>query len=378
MQTCSYVPGCDYVAQDYATADFDYDLAQSQIAQTPVAVRDRCRLLVLDRDTGQIKHRTFSDIVDYLESDDLLVVNETRVLPARILARRFKSGGMVELLLLRRVEEEGKDTQGNTKSRVQHWCCLVKPGKNAPIDQELEICDRAGGVVLTATVCERAEGGTRIIELRATRGTVDEAVHRVGKVPLPPYITQEIDDRELYQTVYSQSEHSAAAPTAGLHFTKDLLERIRQNDVRIETIRLDVGLDTFRPVKVDNPVEHHIHTEYIQVEQRTVDEIARTRARKGRVIAVGTTTARALETAYQATPHGRSLEPFAGTSGLFIVPGYRFGIVDALVTNFHVPRSTLMMMVSAFASRNRIMDAYRVALDSGYRFLSFGDAMLIQ
>ncbi|MCL2492407.1 MAG: S-adenosylmethionine:tRNA ribosyltransferase-isomerase, partial [Coriobacteriia bacterium] len=236
---------------------------------------------------------------------------------------------------------------------------------------------------LAGCIRDVIDEGTRIIELQVEAGTVTEAIHSLGQVPLPPYITRTLDDAELYQTVYARDEHSAAAPTAGLHFTDDLLEQIEAKGIGLETVRLDVGIDTFRPVSADDPLDHRIHTEYIQVDGHTVEAIERVKACGGRVIAVGTTTARALETAYQAArKHAAesvpTLEPYAGRSGLFIVAGYEFGIVDALITNFHVPRSSLMMMVSALAGRDLIMETYRTALEGDYRFLSFGDAMLIQ
>jgi len=380
MDTLSFVPGKEYTPLPFVTADFDYPLPDERIAQTPFMPRDGCRLLVLDKETGAIRHRTFTDILDLLEPDDLLVVNDTRVLPARLNMRKESTGGAVEVLLLDKIES----TDGHT----QKWHCLVKPGKSARVGQRLvALADKTTAPVLEAQIVGERDEGVRIIELTSLHGTVEEAIRTIGQVPLPPYITQEVEDSELYQTVYAHDERSAAAPTAGLHFTDELLQRIKDRGVRIATVRLDVGLDTFRPVSVKNPTDHHIHTEYIQVDTPTIEAIIETRKRSGRVVAVGTTTTRALETMYRSAERDverdapdvpETLRPFAGTSGLFIVPGYEFGVVDALVTNFHVPRSTLMMMVSAFADRDTIMEVYRCALECEYRFLSFGDAMLIQ
>jgi len=373
MNTLSFVPGKDYTPLPFATADFSYDLPDEYIAQVPLSPRDSCRLLVLDRDTKEIQHRIFTDILEFLGPDDLLVVNDTRVLPARLNMVKEHTGGAVEVLLLSKIE--------SVDDRTQTWSCLVKPGKRARVGQRLVIGNSNDMIELSGFIIEEGEEGIRTIELQSPSGTVEAAIHKVGHVPLPPYIVQEIEDDELYQTVYAHEEHSAAAPTAGLHFTEELLDRIKDKGVRIETVRLDVGLDTFRPVGVDNPADHPIHTEYIQVDRPVLDAITETRRRHGRVVAVGTTTTRALETMYQVTIRNDAngeLQPFAGTSGLFIVPGYEFKVVDALITNFHVPRSTLMMMVSAFADRDTIMNTYQEAIENGYRFLSFGDAMLIQ
>ncbi|MCL2024468.1 MAG: tRNA preQ1(34) S-adenosylmethionine ribosyltransferase-isomerase QueA [Coriobacteriia bacterium] len=379
------MPGRDYAAHDCATADFDYDLPDERIAQEPLSIRDSCRLLVLDRESGDIEHRVFRDIIDYLDEGDLLVVNETRVLPARLTAHK-PTGGKVEVLLLDECADEGEPGRSSRSGCSGRWNCLVKPGRSAQVGQRLEFVDpssdsaRGGACVMTGEVVAVRAGGVRVIELALTPESdrsIYEVIRAIGQVPLPPYITHELDDAELYQTVYADDEHSAAAPTAGLHFTPELLARIEAKGVRIAKVRLDVGLDTFRPVTVDNPCEHHIHTEYIYVGEETASFVNETRAHGGRIVAVGTTTTRALETAYRA---GRllPLKSYAGTSGLFIVPGYEFGIVDALITNFHVPRSTLMMMVSAFASRETVMRAYDEALAHEYRFLSFGDAMLIR
>jgi S-adenosylmethionine:tRNA ribosyltransferase-isomerase len=341
------------------TEDFDYDLPTGLIAQSPLEPRDSCRMLVLDRRTGTVSHRLFTDIRSYLRRGDLLVVNETRVLPARLHGTKAEGGGAVELLLLR---DRGNDT----------WECLARPGRRL----------RAGTTILfgdgelTGLVAGPADDdGVRVVQFHATGVRFTDALHRLGEVPLPPYITRTLEDPELYQTVFSTDERSAAAPTAGLHFTNDLLDRIVEDGTHIAKVELDVGLDTFRPVTEKRAEDHHIHTEHFRVPAYTADAVTECRERGGRVFAIGTTTVRALESAFDA-PSGpvRAIE---GPTSLFILPGYEFRVVDAMVTNFHVPRSTLMMMVSAFAGRDAIMAAYADAIAEGYRFLSFGDAMLI-
>jgi S-adenosylmethionine:tRNA ribosyltransferase-isomerase len=341
------------------TEDFDYDLPTGLIAQSPAEPRDSCRLLVLDRASGQIDHRVFADLVEHVRPGDLLVVNETRVMPARLRGVKDGSGGAVEVLLLR---ERGRDT----------WECLVKPGRRLKpgakvLFGDLEMTGLVVGVL--------EESGGRLIQFNAREGRFMDVVHRIGEVPLPPYITRPLSDPELYQTVYATNEHSAAAPTAGLHFTTALLDRLQEKGAHIAKVELDVGLDTFRPVSEDDPADHHIHTEHFRVPAWTAEAVNDCRARGGKVIAVGTTVARALESAYNEA--AGALVEAQGTTDLFIVPGFRFGAVDALVTNFHVPRSTLLMLVSAFAGRELVLNAYDVARDEGYRFLSFGDAMLI-
>jgi len=341
------------------TDEFDYELPSGLIAQEPAEPRDSCRLLVLDRASGQIDHRRFSDIGDYLRPRDLLVVNETRVMPARLVGVKRDTGAAVELLLLK---ERGADT----------WECLVRPGRRMQPGTNVVFGDGE----LTALVAGRLEGsGVRLVQFHVRSGTFMDAVHLVGQVPLPPYITKPLEDPEEYQTVYGTDEHSAAAPTAGLHFTQALLDDLVQSDVHIARVDLDVGLDTFRPISEDDPAEHRIHTERCRVPSWTAQAVNECRAQGGRVVAVGTTVVRALESAVDAeTGEVRSME---GDSSLYIMPGYRFGAVDAMVTNFHVPRSTLLLLVSAFAGRDAIMRAYRVAVAERYRFLSFGDAMLI-
>jgi S-adenosylmethionine:tRNA ribosyltransferase-isomerase len=341
------------------TDDFDYDLPSGRIAQNPAEPRDSCRLLVLDRASGQLDHRNFSDLPDYLRSGDLLVVNETRVLPARLKGAKAETGGVVEVLLLR---ERYADT----------WECLVKPGRRLMPGAHIVFGDGD----LTGFVVDTIEDtGGRLVRFTTRSGTFLEAAHRYGEVPLPPYITRPLADPELYQTIFARDERSAAAPTAGLHFTDDLMGRVRALGVGVATVELDVGLDTFRPVTEDDPANHRMHQEHFRVPERVANQVADTKASGGRVIAVGTTSVRALESAYDA--EAGAVVAREGMTGLFITPGYRFGVTDVLVTNFHMPRSTLLMMVSALTGREVLMSAYRTALAEGYRFLSFGDAMLI-
>ncbi len=342
------------------TEDFDYELPSGRIAQEPVEPRDACRLLVLDRLSGQIDHRTFADLPEYLSGGDVLVVNETRVLAARLRGAKDETGGAVEVLLLR---ERYEDT----------WECLVKPGRRLKPGVHIVFGDgELKGLVLDTI----EESGGRLIRLTTQEGSVRDAVRRLGEVPLPPYITRTLENPELYQTVFAREERSAAAPTAGLHFTEELLGRIEACGVRVARVQLDVGIDTFRPVAEEDPRDHHIHSEHMRVSERAASDIREARERGGRIVAVGTTVVRALESAYDAET--QQVRPFEGQTDLFILPGHRFGAVDSLVTNFHTPRSTLLMMVSALAGRELIMRAYESALDEGYRFLSFGDAMLIR
>ncbi len=329
------------------------------IAQHPADPRDSCRLMVIDRASGQIDHRTFRDVVDYLERGDVLVLNETRVLPARLKGAKDETGAMIEVLLLRRV-------YGDT------WECLVKPGRRLKPGARVTLGD---GELTGLVVDVIEESGARLIQFHAVSGTFLDAVRRIGEVPLPPYITEPLADPELYQTVYSAEEHSVAAPTAGLHFTSALLEEVQRAGAHIATVELDVGLDTFRPVAVDDPEDHHIHTEHYRVPDHAAQAINDARARGNRVICVGTTAVRALESAYNEETG--LVEASEGMTDLFILPGFSFGVVDAMITNYHVPRSTLLMMVSAFAGRELVMRAYDLARAERYRFLSFGDAMLI-
>lgn len=384
------------------TDDFDYDLPEALIAQTPAEPRDSCRLLVLDREDGSVEHRTFTDIVDYLEPGDLLVANKTRVLPARLVGRK-PTGAVSETLLLRRREDV--DPLGGV------WECLVNPGKRLKPGAVVEY--RAGGlhapegaeVVLTGEVLDFVEGskGGRLVRFSPAGGrTLDEAMHAVGHVPLPPYITSYEGDPEKYQTVYAMDEeHSAAAPTAGLHFTPALIDRLTARGVGMCFVELEVGIDTFRLVEEDDPADHVMHTERYHVPAEVVERVKAAKAAGHRVVAVGTTSVRSLESAFDpeapadspavvarrfedapdsAAVCGRGdlVERRDATTDLFLMPGSTFHVVDAMVTNFHVPRSTLMMLVSAFATRDQVMAAYGEAVDEGYRMLSFGDAMLIR
>ena len=341
------------------TEDFDYDLPSGLVAQHPAEPRDSCRLLVVDRLSGQMDHRVFSDLVEYLREGDVLVVNETRVLPARLRGVKDETGGAVEVLLLRE-RSEGV------------WECLVKPGRRLQPGARLVF---GGGELRGLVLDVLEESGGRLVQFHANGGRVLDAIRRLGEVPLPPYVTEPLDDPELYQTVFAREERSAAAPTAGLHFTPELLDRVAEAGVRIARVELDVGIDTFRPVSEEDPRAHHIHTEHYRVGERAVDVIEESRSRGGRVFAIGTTVVRALESAWD--PEAGALRAYEGQTDLFILPGYRFHAVDALVTNFHVPRSTLLMLVSAFAGRELVMRAYDTAIAERYRLLSFGDAMLV-
>lgn len=338
------------------TSDFDYELPKNLIAQHPSEPRDSARLMVLHRQSGQIDHRVFSDIVEYLAKPDCLVVNETRVLPARLFGRKAGSGGAVEVLLLR---QRWKGA----------WEALVRPGRRIHPGDDLEFDDRRA----RAKVVKRVEGGARLLQFL---GEVDviELAHRIGEVPLPPYVHEPLDDPEKYQTVYARSERSAAAPTAGLHFTAELLARLDEMGVALAKVDLDVGLDTFRPVTEEQVEDHVIHRERFEVSESAVRLVEQARARGGKVVCVGTTSVRALES---AAGEDGALRATAGHTDIFITPGWRFRATDALVTNFHLPRTTLLMLVCAFAGRDLVLSAYRTAVEERYRFYSFGDAMLI-
>lgn len=336
-------------------SDFYFDLPEELIAQTPIPERDHSRLLVLDRQTGEIEHRHFYELPEFLRAGDCLVVNDSRVLPARLLGWR-SSGGSVELVLLRDLGE-GK------------WECLSRPGRKTKPGTELSF----GEGELTATVLEVAEGGNRIVQFHY-EGIFLEVLERLGKMPLPPYIKAELQDAERYQTVYSRELGSAAAPTAGLHFTNDLIEKIRAQGVKVCPVTLHVGLGTFRPVKEDEIEDHEMHSEYCIVPEETARIVTETKRSGGRVIAVGTTSCRTLESFSKADG---TLEACSGWTNIFIYPGYRFRCIDALVTNFHLPESTLIMLVSALAGRENVLNAYRCAVEERYRFFSFGDAMFI-
>jgi len=338
------------------TTDFDYHLPESSIAQTPAEPRDSSRLLVLNRATGELGHRIFREITDYLHAGDLLVLNQTRVIPARIFARK-ETGGKVELLLLRR-----RDTLT--------WEALVG-GKGLSVGKKVVVENGP-----QAEIVELLNGSERLIRFSEP---IEPHFPSVGNVPLPPYIHEKLSDPERYQTVYAREPGSAAAPTAGLHFTPRLLDEVQAKRVKIAYVTLHVGLDTFAPVTEENPEEHKIHTEWCELPQATADAINATRATGGRVIAVGTTSVRTLETAGQQMVRDSSsaVQPFLGPTSIYILPGYQFKVVDAIITNFHLPKSTLIMLVSAFAGRERILSAYETAIRMGYRFYSFGDAMLI-
>ena len=336
-------------------SDFYFDLPEELIAQTPLEKRDSSRLLHLDRQTGEIEHRHFYNLPEYLREGDCLVLNDTRVLPARLLGSR-KSGGGVELVLLRDLGEG-------------RWECLSRPGRKTKPGTELFFGDGE----LTATVEAVAEGGNRIVHFHYD-GIFLEVLERLGKMPLPPYIKEELQDAERYQTVYSRELGSAAAPTAGLHFTPELLKQIQEKGVKVCYITLHVGLGTFRPVKEDEIENHEMHSEFCIISRETADAVNETKRNGGRVIAVGTTSCRTLESFASEDGH---LEPASGWTDIFIYPGYHFKCIDALVTNFHLPESTLIMLVSALAGREHILNAYRVAVEERYRFFSFGDAMLI-
>ncbi len=337
------------------TSDFDYRLPESSIAQTPAEPRDSSRLLILDRASGRIEHRLFRDLGLYLHSNDLLVLNQTRVIPARIYARK-QTGGRIELLLLRRRD-------------ALTWEALVG-GKGLKTASRVKVEDGP-----EAEVVEILEGSERLIRFGEP---IEPYFPKVGNVPLPPYIHEKLNDPERYQTVYAHEPGSAAAPTAGLHFTPRLLDELKSNGVKIAYVTLHVGLDTFAPVTEDDPEEHKIHTEWCELSQETAELINQTKQNGGRVIAVGTTSVRTLESAASLnTEHGSSITAFTGSTSIFILPGYQFKIVDAMITNFHLPKSTLIMLVSAFAGRGKILSAYETAIQEGYRFYSFGDAMLI-
>lgn len=344
-------------AETLKTSDFYYDLPQELIAQTPLERRDTSRLMVLDPATQRIEHRHFYDLIDYLNPGDCLVMNDSRVLPARLLGKRMPTGGAVEVLLL---TDRGNKT----------WECLVKPGRKLHEGAQISFGDGA----LTAEVTQVLESGNRLVQFHYD-GIFLEILERLGKMPLPPYIKEELEDGERYQTVYSRVSGSAAAPTAGLHFTKELLERIEHKGVHLAYITLHVGLGTFRPVKVEDVTAHHMHSEFCMISAETAALLNETRRAGKRIVCVGTTSCRTLESL--ADENGGFAERSAWTD-IFIYPGYRFRAMDALVTNFHLPESTLIMLVSAFAGYDFTMRAYREAVQERYRFFSFGDAMLLE
>lgn len=336
--------------------DFDYELPEELIAQDPLLERSGSRLMTMNRQSGELSHKVFSDVIDYLQQGDCLVINDTKVIPARLYGVREGTGAAIELLLLKR---RGNDI----------WETLVKPGRKA----------KAGTVIifgegkLKGRILDIVEDGNRLIQFEY-EGIFEEILDELGQMPLPPYITHTLQDKNRYQTVYAKHEGSAAAPTAGLHFTKELLHKIEEKGVKIAHVTLHVGLGTFRPVKVENVLEHHMHSEYYCIEQTEADIINQAKDRGNRVICVGTTSCRTIESA--ALEDGR-ISASSGYTDIFIYPGYKFKLMDGLITNFHLPQSTLLMLVSAFAGREHVLHAYKTAVEERYRFFSFGDAMLI-
>jgi len=339
------------------TSDFFYELPQELIAQTPVEPRDSSRLMVLHKEDGRIEHRIFKDIIEYLNPGDCLIVNNTKVIPARIYGVKKKTGAVVEFLLLKQKENN-------------IWECLCKPGKRAKVGTEFVF----GEGLTECEVVDVTEDGNRIIQFKCDSKEIYTILDRIGKMPLPPYITEELKNQDRYQTVYSKELGSAAAPTAGLHFTEELLEEIKAKGVNIGYVTLHVGLGTFRPVKVDDVTNHKMHSEFYQILKETSELINQTKKNGNRVISVGTTSTRTLESV--ASKYGEIKED-EGDTEIFIYPGYEFKAIDAQITNFHLPESTLIMLVSAFAGYDNVMNAYKEAVNEKYRFFSFGDAMLI-
>lgn len=337
--------------------DFYFDLPEELIAQDPLKDRSSSRLLVLDRDTGEVQHRVFRDIVEYLRPGDCLVINDTKVIPARLFGIKKDTGAKIEILLLKRREND-------------IWETLVRPGKKCRPGTVIEF----GEGLLSGTVVETVDDGNRLIRF-SYKGIFEEILDQLGQMPLPPYITHELKDKNRYQTVYAKHEGSAAAPTAGLHFTNELLKQIEEMGVKVAHVTLHVGLGTFRPVKVENVLDHHMHSEFYVVEESEARKVNDTKAAGGRVICVGTTSCRTVESA--STDDG-ILQAKTGWTEIFIYPGYRFKVLDALITNFHLPESTLVMLVSALAGKEHIMAAYEEAVREKYRFFSFGDAMMIE
>ena len=338
------------------TSDFYFDLPEELIAQDPLADRSSSRLLMLDKNSGEVKHEVFKHITDYLKPGDCLVLNNTRVLPARLLGVKADTGAAVEVLLLKRREND-------------IWETLVKPGKKCRPGAKLSF----GGGLLAAEVLDVVEEGNRLVQF-SYEGIFEEVLDKLGEMPLPPYITHKLQDKNRYQTVYAKYDGSAAAPTAGLHFTHELLSQIEEMGVKLAYVTLHVGLGTFRPVKVENVLEHHMHSEYYQISAEAARTINETKENGGRVICVGTTSCRTIESA--ADENGR-LEECCGNTEIFIYPGYRFKVLDCLITNFHLPESTLVMLVSALAGREQVLSAYKEAVKERYRFFSFGDAMFV-
>ncbi|QAT39494.1 tRNA preQ1(34) S-adenosylmethionine ribosyltransferase-isomerase QueA [Clostridium sp. JN-9] len=337
--------------------DFDFDLPKRLIAQSPYEKRDEARLMILDKKDGNIQHKVFKDIIDYLNPGDCLVLNDTRVIPARLIGEKQGTGGKMEFLLLKRVDKDC-------------WQTLVKPGRRAQIGTKFTF----GNGELNAEVTDLSDDGSRIVKFQY-EGIFEEVLDKLGQMPLPPYIKEKLKDKEMYQTVYSKEQGSAAAPTAGLHFTKELLHKIEDKGVSLAFLTLHVGLGTFRPVKVENIEEHHMHSEYYRIDEKTADLINKARENGKRVIAVGTTSCRTLETIGDSDG---KVKASSGWTDIFIYPGYTYKVVDALITNFHLPQSTLLMLVSALAGREHILNAYKTAVENNYKFFSFGDAMFIK
>ena len=338
-----------------STADYYFDLPEELIAQDPMAKRDECRLLYMDKETGKVEHHVFNEVINYLEPGDCLVLNNTKVIPARLLGVKEETGAAVEILLLKRKEADV-------------WETLVKPGKKLRPGARVSF----GDGILKAKILDIVDEGNRLVKFYYD-GIWEEVLDRLGEMPHPPYITHKLQDKNMYQTVYAKFEGSAAAPTAGLHFTDELLEKIREKGVDMAFVTLHVGLGTFRPVKVDNVKEHHMHTEWYQVTQEAADKINKAKEAGHRVICVGTTSCRTIESA--ASEDGK-LSASSGDTSIFIYPGYKFKLMDGLITNFHLPESTLVMLVSAFAGREHVLGAYEEAIKERYRFFSFGDACL--
>lgn len=339
------------------TSDFYFDLPEELIAQTPLQDRSNSRLMVLDRETGKVEHKIFKNVIDYLNPGDCLVLNNTRVIPARLIGEKVDTGGKIEFLLLKRTE---KDV----------WQALVKPGKRAKIGTKFSF----GNGKLIGEIVGLAEEGSRLVKFYY-EGIFEEVLDELGNMPLPPYITERLGEKERYQTVYSKHNGSAAAPTAGLHFTKELLENIKEKGVDIAFVTLHVGLGTFRPVKVDDVLEHEMHSEYYMVDKEAAEKINKAKKNGNKVICVGTTSCRTVESA--SNENGEIMES-SGWTNIFIYPGYKFKIVDRLITNFHLPESTLIMLVSALVSKGDVLNAYNIAVKEKYRFFSFGDAMIIK
>ncbi len=373
--------------------DFYYDLPEELIAQDPLEKRDESRFMVIHRDTGEIEHRKFHDIIEYLNPGDCLVINDTKVIPARLLGEKEETGAAIEVLLLKDASERYAELAKSEKN-TRIWECLVKPGKKMKPGARVVFGkdEVTGEALLSAEVIDTVEEGNRIIRFEYD-GIWEEVLDKLGEMPLPPYITHKLQDKTRYQTVYAKNEGSAAAPTAGLHFTSELLKEIEDKGIKIARLTLHVGLGTFRPVKVEKIEDHHMHTEYYELTQEAADIINETRAKGGRVISVGTTSTRTLETIgtlqglhknesavtsdVKSDSFLQEIKPASGWTNIFIYPGYEFKVVDSLITNFHLPESTLIMLVSAFYNRDDVMAAYEEAVKERYRFFSFGDAMML-